>query len=117
MSTKIFTPLSSFASIDATLGYLNDLILDAVNNFIPRVFSSGKVHLPWLTLECSAVSQADLLSLVPVPWLYLAYLRLYALLFLEPICLAVCCVESGPKDLSMICGTPTSYLRRGWCLI
>ena len=31
--------------------------------------------------------------------------------------LVVCCVESGPKVFSRICGTPTSCLRCGWCLI
>ena len=51
MVTEISTSLSSFASVDATLGFFNDLILDAVNNFIPRVSSSGKIRLPWRLLS------------------------------------------------------------------
>ena len=58
LATEIYTPLSSFASVDATLGFFNELILDAANNFIPRVSCSGKIRLPWWTPECSAVSLA-----------------------------------------------------------
>ena len=38
VSTKISSPLSSFAYVDAAFGFFNDLILDAVNNSIPHFF-------------------------------------------------------------------------------
>ena len=49
--------LSSFASLDAALGFFNDLILDAANNFILHVSSLGKLRLPCWTPKCSAVTQ------------------------------------------------------------
>ena len=48
---------TSLASIDAVLGFFNDLVLDVVTNFVPRVSSSGKTRLPWWTPECPAVSR------------------------------------------------------------
>ena len=46
LATKITTPLSSFASVDAALGLFNDLNLDAANNFIPRVISAFHGGIP-----------------------------------------------------------------------
>ena len=59
LPTEISTPFSSFASIDTTIGFFNELILDSANNFIPPVSSSGKIHLPWWTPKCSVVSRAQ----------------------------------------------------------
>ena len=41
LTTEISTSLSYFASVDVALGFFNEPILDAANNFIPRVSSSG----------------------------------------------------------------------------
>ena len=46
LANEIFKPPSPFGSLDAALGFFNDLILDAANNFIPHVSSLGKIHLP-----------------------------------------------------------------------
>ena len=56
LATEISTSLSSFAFVDAAFRFFNDLILDAATNFIPRVSSSGKIHLPRWNPDCSAVS-------------------------------------------------------------
>ena len=47
LAAEILTPLSSFAYVDAALSFFNYPSLDAVNNFILRVSSSGKICLPW----------------------------------------------------------------------
>ena len=66
--TPKFLHLSFFASVDAGLGFFNDLILYVANNFIPRISSSGKIHLPWWTPECSVsrAKKAHLSPLAPV---------------------------------------------------
>ena len=38
LGIEISKPLSSFSSVDAALGFLNDLIHDAANNFTPQFF-------------------------------------------------------------------------------
>ena len=44
LATEISTSLSSFSSVDAVLGFFNELTLGASNNTILHVSSSDNIH-------------------------------------------------------------------------